>query len=73
MLAISVFGHPELSGKLTVAPDGTILFPLIGPIKASERTTTEIGQDLVARLSDGLLRKPQVSVDVADKSVVASS
>jgi polysaccharide biosynthesis/export protein len=66
VLAIAVFGHPELSGKLTVAADGTIAFPLLGPINAGQRTSAEIAEDLVARLSDGFLKKPQVSVDVVE-------
>jgi polysaccharide biosynthesis/export protein len=66
VLAIAVFGHPELSGKMTVAADGTVTFPLLGPLNVSERTTAEIAADLVGRLSDGILKKPQVSVEIAE-------
>jgi polysaccharide export outer membrane protein len=66
VLTVAVFGHPELSGKMTVAPDGTISFPLLGSIKANDRTTAEIAGDLVAKLSDGFLKKPQVSVDIVE-------
>jgi polysaccharide biosynthesis/export protein len=66
VLAIAVFGHPELSGKLTVAADGTIAFPLLGPLNAAQRTSAEIVEELVTRLSDGFLKKPQVSVDVVE-------
>jgi polysaccharide export outer membrane protein len=66
VLTVAVFAHPELSGKLTVAPDGTISFPLIGSINAKDRTAAEIAGDLAAKLSDGFLKKPQVSVDIVE-------
>jgi polysaccharide export outer membrane protein len=64
VLAISVWGHAELSGKYSVAQDGTLSFPLLGSIKVGERTQPEIEAEFVSRLSDGFLRKPQVSVEV---------
>src|SRR5262245_28789827 len=65
VLEIAVWNHTELSGKFTVAPDGTIEFPLLGPVKVGERTASEIETDIRGQLADGFLRKPQVSVQVA--------
>src|SRR5215475_2883094 len=41
-LTIVVFGHEELSGKFTVAADGSLAFPLIAPIQAADRTVPEV-------------------------------
>lgn len=63
-LKISVFGEPELSLQtLPVSPDGKIVVPLLGEIKAEGRTTTELGQQIAAGL-DRYLRAPQVAVNV---------
>lgn len=61
---VLVFNEPTLSGEFNVNSNGAIAFPLIGDIKAEGRTTTEVSQDIVNRLSNGYLRSPQVSIDV---------
>jgi polysaccharide export outer membrane protein len=66
VLGISVWGHAELSGKYTVAADGSLSFPLIGSVKAAKLTVSEIEAEIVSRLADGYLRKPQVSVEIAE-------
>lgn len=64
VLGISVWGHNELSGKFTVANDGTILFPLIGSLKVADHTIPEIQAQVGARLADGFLKTPQVNVEI---------
>lgn len=66
-LEIVVRGQEDLSGDYTVAADGTIRFPRIGVVKASEREPTDIARDIEAQLADGWLRDPQVSVLVAER------
>ncbi len=61
---ILVYNEPNLSGEFSVNANGSISFPLIGEIQATGRTSTEIGAEIVKRLSDGYLRDPQVSIDV---------
>ena len=64
VLTITVFGEADLSGKYTVEQDGTFTFPLIGRVRAGGVTLRDFEQDLKARLADGFLRSPQVTVAV---------
>ncbi len=45
VLTVSVWKEPELTGDVTVHPDGTFSVPLIGAIQASGRTIKEIQSD----------------------------
>lgn len=65
VLNVSVFGHTELTGRFPIADDGAITFPLLGTLRAGGLTISELQALLVKGLSDGFLRSPQVSVDVA--------
>jgi len=64
-LTIVVFGHEELSGKFTVAADGSLAFPLIAPIQAADRTVPEVQAELVERLGEGFLKTPRVSIEIS--------
>jgi protein involved in polysaccharide export with SLBB domain len=61
---ILVFDEPKLSGEFAVNANGAISFPLIGDVKAVDRTTSDIGAEIRTRLADGYLRDPRVSIDV---------
>lgn len=63
-IRVLVFNEPTLSGEFSVNANGAIAYPLIGDVKAEGRTTTEVSQEIVARLGEGYLRAPQVSIDV---------
>jgi polysaccharide biosynthesis/export protein len=63
-LNILVWGHEELSGKFTIAADGSLSFPLIGPIAAADRTVSDLQSELSARLADGFLKSPRVTVEI---------
>jgi polysaccharide export outer membrane protein len=41
-------------------------FPILGKVKAAEHTTLEIERKLTTLLADGILRRPQVTVSVAE-------
>jgi polysaccharide export outer membrane protein len=64
VVAVTVFGHTELSGKFTISPDGSLLFPLVGSVNAAGRRPQDIQADLIERLSDGYLKSPKVSVEI---------
>ncbi|HEX7798540.1 MAG TPA: polysaccharide biosynthesis/export family protein [Vicinamibacterales bacterium] len=64
-LTIVVFGHEELSGKFTVAGDGSLSVPLIAPIQAADRTVSEVQAELAERLGNGFLKSPRVSVEIS--------
>lgn len=59
---VRVFGEPDMSGSYRVATDGSIDFPLAGRLEVAGTTTIELQRVLVARLKDGYLKNPQVSV-----------
>jgi polysaccharide biosynthesis/export protein len=64
VLAITVFGEPEVSGRYTVDGEGTLDFRWVGRVKAGGLTLRQLEDLLVKRLSDGYLVNPQISVEV---------
>jgi polysaccharide export outer membrane protein len=63
-LNIVVWGQEDLSGKFTIAADGSLSFPLIGLVKAAGRTVPEVQTELTGRLGDGYLKSPRVTVEI---------
>jgi len=59
---VRVFGEGDMTGAYRVSTDGTIDFPLAGRLTVSGLTTTDLQRLLVARLKDGYIKDPQVSV-----------
>ena len=64
VLAISVFGHDDLTKTTKVSPDGLINFPLIGNVTAAGRTVDEISTEIRDRLAKDFLVDPHVTVSV---------
>jgi polysaccharide export outer membrane protein len=64
VLAITVFEHPDLTGKYMVQSDGTFAFPLLGRVKVGGLGVQQIESDVRQRLADGFLKNPQVGVTV---------
>ena len=65
VLGIKVFGEDQLSNSYNVDADGSITFPLLGRLAVAGKTTRQIEEELTKALSDGWVRKPQVSVEIA--------
>ncbi len=63
-LRIQVFGEDDLSGEFEIDGAGRLSFPLIGEVVAGGKTVRALVNDLQAKLSDGYLRDPRVSVEV---------
>lgn len=63
---IRVFGEPGLSATYEVANDGAINFPLIGRVEVEGKTPPEIEKEIQARLSEGYIKDPSVSVRVTE-------
>lgn len=63
-LRVVIFGQDALSNSYGVDSAGNITLPLIGPVPARGRTTTQVSAALVARLRQGFLREPHVAVEV---------
>jgi protein involved in polysaccharide export with SLBB domain len=61
---VSVFGQTSLSGEYTVGSAGTISFPLIGDVRASDRTIEELQTAIATGLADGYVNNPRVTAEV---------
>ena len=59
---VRVFGEADLTGTYRVGGDGSITFPLAGVIHVEGLETQAAAKKIAERLSDGILRNPQVSV-----------
>ncbi|HEY0526442.1 MAG TPA: polysaccharide biosynthesis/export family protein [Stellaceae bacterium] len=64
-LRLTVFGAEDLSGDFTVGDNGMVNLPLIGEVKAANLSTPELATSVQRRLSDGYMRDPKVSIQVA--------
>jgi len=65
-LRVIVFGENDLSGQFTVDDTGNVRLPLIGQVEAKGRTLYQFEGDVAARLSQGYLKNPRVSVEVTN-------
>ncbi|ATQ67265.1 polysaccharide biosynthesis/export family protein [Methylosinus trichosporium] len=63
-LRIIVFGQDALSNSYTVDGSGHISMPLIGLVPALGRTTQDLQHEIAAKLRNGFVRDPHVSVEV---------
>ena len=66
VVAITVWTHDDLSGQYTVENDGTFSYPLIGRVQVAGLTLRGLETELIDLLADGLIRDPQVTVEVAE-------
>jgi len=62
-ISVSVWGHPELSGKHVVGPDGAIQLPITGTIRVADLSADEAGDKLTRALSDDYV-KPVTTVSI---------
>ncbi|NEX94880.1 polysaccharide biosynthesis/export family protein [Caulobacter sp. 17J65-9] len=66
-LNITVFQVKDLTlDRVQVDASGRILLPLIGQVMAAGRTTTELSDEIAAKLEASYLQHPQVSVVVSE-------
>jgi polysaccharide export outer membrane protein len=65
-ITVTVFGQPELSGDVLIDDAGAITIPLTDPIEVKDQTLLECQKRIGDRLADGILRKPSVSVRIAE-------
>jgi polysaccharide export outer membrane protein len=63
-LKIAVFQVPDLSGDYEVDLTGNVMMPLIGSVKAVDKTTRQLQTELVQRLGAKYLQNPDVGVGV---------
>ena len=65
-ITVTVFGQPELSGDVLIDDAGVVTIPLTDPIEVKDLTLLECQKRIGDRLADGILRKPSVSVRIAE-------
>lgn len=64
-LSVTVFQEPDLSSSaVQVDASGNVLLPLIGQVKADDKTSTQLANEIGAKLGAKYLTNPQVSVIV---------
>jgi polysaccharide export outer membrane protein len=66
VIDIKVFREPELAGIYRVNPHAEITFPLIGQVKLTGKDPYQIAEEIRARLANGYLQNPQVTVFVRE-------
>ena len=66
ILRVTVFGHDDLTQVTVVQPDGTLIYPLIGRVKAADLTAKELERKITTLLAQGYVRSPQVTVAVQE-------
>lgn len=66
VLEIHVFELEQLNRTVRVAGNGSINLPLIGRVQAAGKTPDEVSQQIAAKLSDGFVQNPQVSIFVTE-------
>src|SRR3954447_8851225 len=63
-LRIKVYDEQNITGDYQVDSSGYISIPLAGRIKASGLSPAQLERAIVARLTNGMLKKPDVAVQV---------
>jgi polysaccharide export outer membrane protein len=64
LLTVTVFNEAQLSGRFRVENDGQFSYPFLGRVTAGGHTAADVASQLKAKLSEGYLRNPQVTVEV---------
>jgi polysaccharide export outer membrane protein len=64
-LGINVWENEALTTEATVRPDGTITMPLVGDLKASGLTPTQLKQQIKTRLAD-FVKQSEITVAVLE-------
>jgi polysaccharide export outer membrane protein len=65
-LKITVFGEDSLSGPVEVNAAGQVALPLAGDVPAAGKTLPQFRDAVAARLSDGYLKNPKVTVEISN-------
>jgi protein involved in polysaccharide export with SLBB domain len=63
-LRVLVYDEATLSGEFAVNSDGNLSLPLIGEVPAREKRVGDVRRDVEAKLANGYLINPRVSMEV---------
>src|SRR3546814_21061970 len=65
VIEVSVLGRPEMTHQTRIKPDGTIVLPLAGTVKASNHTILTLADEIGKKMEKGrFLRNPIINVEV---------
>ena len=64
-IRVIVFGEEDLGGEFQVDGNGRLSLPLIGELQAKGQTANSLEQEIAAKLADGYLQSPRVSVEIS--------
>jgi len=66
-ISIIVYGEPDLSlSRVKIPPQGNISLPLLGEIRATNRTAHKLEKFIYKKLKKGYLKKPSVSISISE-------
>jgi len=65
VLKVTVWKSPDLSGEVTIRPDGTITMPLIGDVPAAGLTANVLAKRIGDRLTE-YISSPIVTIQVKE-------
>lgn len=65
VVRVAVYGDAELSDQYRVDDNGSIAFPLVGPISVRGKTTQIAAARITAALANGYMRNPNVAVEIS--------
>lgn len=63
-LRITVYSEAALTGEYAINSAGNVAFPLIGDVLARNSTVEDLAAAITARLSNGYVKDPRVSVEI---------
>lgn len=66
VIEITVWGHEDLKRTVPVSLEGTITFPMIGEVRAAGKSTQQLEKEMAAKLGDGYLTNPQITLTVKE-------
>jgi polysaccharide export outer membrane protein len=66
-LTVTIYDEPNLTGVHDVTPDGNVDLPLIGAVRAVDRTTADLQREIGDRYTKGkFIQEPKVLVAVVE-------
>jgi polysaccharide export outer membrane protein len=64
VVRVNVYDNPDVSQEVTVGPDGSFSYPLIGRVQAAGLSVQQLETLLARRFAEGYLVSPQVGVTI---------
>lgn len=61
---VIVFGEETLTGDYVLTSGGNLTFPLVGNLRATDKTVEQLQAALATALGDGYINNPRVSIQV---------